>query len=152
MARRPLAALAAALALTVTLGGCNAARDQLGGTPRDEDGVAITRVVKDAVAQALPDAVDTMVSTRLDGFANTMSLTVSWPDDLALDVTAVQDGARAICEHVEGYDYVEYGFYRAGADRRVDLTDVWSQAFPDADEARDTVASISEPDCEVILG
>jgi len=149
---RPLVTgLGAALALTLVLGGCNAMRDQVGGPPRDEDGVAITRVVRDAVAEALPDAEDTTATTRLDGFANTMMLTVTWPDEVELDVAAVQDGARAICEHVEGYDYVEYGFYLPGAEHRVDLTDLWAQAFPDNDAARDSVASISETDCAVIL-
>ncbi|MCC2322557.1 hypothetical protein [Cellulomonas xiejunii] len=151
MARRPLATLAAALTLTLVLGGCNAMRDQVSGPPLDENGVAITKVVKDAVAEALPDAVETNTSTHLDGFANTLTVTVRWPDEVPLDATPLQDGARAICENVRGYDVVNFGFYLVGAERRAGILDAWSQAFPDLSPARDTVARIWEDDCPVVL-
>ncbi|WP_089800572.1 hypothetical protein [Cellulomonas sp. KH9] len=151
MARRTVAALAATLTLTVVLGGCSALRDQALGPPVDEDGVAITTVVKDAVAEALPDADETHVGAHLDGFANTMTVTVRWPDEVPLDVTVVRDGARAVCENVKGYDVVNFGFYLIGTEGRADIGDMWSQAFPDLPPARDTVARIWEDDCPVVL-
>ncbi|MBO0901231.1 hypothetical protein J1G42_16680 [Cellulomonas sp. zg-ZUI222] len=151
MARHPVAALAAALTLTVVLGGCSAMRDQAFGPPVDENGVAITQVVREAVAEVLPDADETHVGAHLDGFANTMTVTVRWPDEVPLDVTVVRDGARAICENVKGYDVVNFGFYLIGAERRADIQDTWSQAFPDLPPARDTAARIWEDDCPVVL-
>ncbi|QCB94566.1 hypothetical protein [Cellulomonas shaoxiangyii] len=146
---RTLTGLGAVLALTVALSGCNALRDQVSGPPRDENGVAIVRVVKDAVLEALPDAVDVSTLVRLDGFANTMSLTVTLPDDAVLDVATVQTGARAVCEHVTGYDSMEYGFYQA--DGRIDLTELWPAAFPGVGRVDRSTADFWEDDCAAIL-
>ncbi|MCC2334203.1 hypothetical protein [Cellulomonas wangsupingiae] len=151
MARRPLTALAAALALTVTLGGCNAMREQTSGTPRNEDDVPVTRAVKEAVLAALPDAVDTHSTHHLDGFALQLTVTVVWPAETALDAAAVRAGAIAICENLEGFDLVRYGFHR-DPDGRFDLETLWPEAFPDAaDAVRDTDVRIWEDDCAALL-
>lgn len=144
--------LVTATALAVLLGGCNAARDQLSGPPRDENDVPITRLVKDAVTEALPDAVEVTPRAGLDGFAYRMGLTVTWPDEEPLDAAAVAAGARAICEHLTGFDYVDYGFYRPGEGRRVDLTELWPSAFPDVGRVDGSTVVLLDDDCTTVLG
>jgi len=139
-------------ALAVLLGGCNAARDQFSGPPVDEDGVPISRLVIDALGEALPDAVDVTPRSALDGFAYRMKMTVTWPDEQALDADDVAAGARAICEHLAGYDYVDYGFYRSGEGRRVDLTELWPSAFPGVGYLDGNTVTFVEEDCPAILG
>ncbi|MCI2956302.1 hypothetical protein MN032_01250 [Agromyces atrinae] len=150
LAARTASYCAVALIGAIALTGCNALAAEVRSMTGETSGPTVD--VEGAVSAALPDAVGVSSLSGKDGFAQQISVTVTWPAEPAVDVPTVQTAARAVCESLEGYDYAQLGFILDGDAGRVDLEPLWSEAYPDSEAFVDSgVVTLWEGDCPVVL-
>ncbi|MFE7406047.1 hypothetical protein [Isoptericola sp. NPDC057559] len=126
-ARRRTTTLALVAGGAFLLSGCNALADEISGKRGDappEDAVAA------AVDAALTEAVEVTATSRKNGFAQQMTVTVEQPGQ-AVDAEALRTVVGAVCSSIRLTDDVELEFSVAETGEAVPFENAWDDAYPE---------------------